>query len=46
MNMVSVNLHFSFGIYALVHKLFLSHVAQKRLQFRYKAGCTAIDDKD
>ena len=46
MNMVSVNFHFSFGIIAVVHKLHLSHVAKKRLQFRYKPGCEAIDDKD
>ena len=29
MNMVSVNFHFSFGIYAVVHKLYLSHIAKK-----------------
>ena len=46
MNMVRVNFHFSFGILGIVHKLYLSHVAKKRLQFRYKPGCTAIDDKD
>ena len=45
MNMVSVNFHFSFGINAVVHKLYLSHVA-KKVQFRYKPGCTAIDDKN
>ena len=27
--MVSINFHFSFGIYAVVHKLYLSHVAKK-----------------
>ena len=46
MNMVSVNFHFSLGIYAVVHKLYLSHAAKKSLQFRYKPGCTAIDDKN
>ena len=46
MSMVSVNFHFSFGIYANVHKLYLSHVAKKRLKFQYKPGCTAIDDKN
>ena len=46
MNIVSVNFHFSFGILAVVHKLYLSIVAKKRLQFRYKPGCSAIDDKD
>ena len=46
MNMVSVKFHFSFGICAVVQKLYLSHVAKKRLQFQYKPGCTAIDDKD
>ena len=46
MNMVSVNFHLSFGILAVVNKLFLSHIAKKRLQFQYKSGCTAIDDKD
>ena len=46
MNMVSVNFHFSFGILAVVHKLYLSHVAKKSIQFRYKLGCIAIDDKD
>ena len=46
MNMVSVNSHFSFGILVVVHKLYLSHVAKKRPQFRYKPDCTAIDDKD
>ena len=42
MNMVGVNFHFSFGILAVVHKLYLSHIAKKCLQFRYKLGCTAI----
>ena len=46
MNMVSVNFHFSFSILAVVHKLNLSHVAKKRLEFRYKPGSTAINDKD
>ena len=32
MIMVSVNFHFLFGILAIVHKLYLSHVAKKRLQ--------------
>ena len=32
MIMVSVNFHFLFGILAVVHKLYLSHVTEKRLQ--------------
>ena len=43
MNVISVNFHFSFGILAVVHKLYLSHVAKKSLQFRYKPGCIRID---
>ena len=46
MNMVSVNFHFSFGILAVVQKTLFEPRREKRLQFLYKPGCTAIDHKD